>query len=206
MALEKTEITDKLKDEGINEDLGNGLTFETEEDLTSWVDTYKSGLPAQEKKLQDYTKEELEEIAKDPQFKGAKGLQGLLDSVRQKKVEKDPPKPKPGNDEPPEWAKQLIEDNKALKAKNEAKDFNTLVSKLGKAESLNDTHIARVLKGLKNDATEADIKAEITSYKKEMADLGIKDFGTPGGGGKRNSSNVSKLAKEWAEKQKKIKK
>jgi hypothetical protein len=90
MAIEQTVIVDKLKEEGINETLGNGLSFETDADLGVWVEAYKSGLPAQNKALNEYTKEELEEIAKDPQFKGAKGLQGLLDAARQKKAEPKP--------------------------------------------------------------------------------------------------------------------
>lgn len=203
MAIETTVITDKLKEEGINEALGNGLAFETEDDLSNWVDNYKSGLPTV-KELKDYTKEELEELAKDPQFKGAKGLQGFIDSIRQKSTKKDPPKADPPkNDDPPEWAKQLIEDNKALKAEADKKKFDSLVSDLAKAEKLNDVHLNRVKKGLSPTATEADIKAEIASYKKEMAELGIKDFGTPGGGGKNNSSESEKLAKAWADKQKK---
>lgn len=205
MALEQSAITDKLKDEGINESLSNGLSFETEEDLTSWVDNYKSGLPEPVKKLEEYTKEELEEIAKDPQFKGAKGLQGLVDSVRQKKVEKPAPTPKQKSEDEPQWAKDIREQNEKILQKNESEAFSKKVKELGKAEGLNETHISRVQKGLSKDATESQIKAEITSYKTEMAELGIKDFGTPGGGGKRNASNVSKLAKEWAEKEKKRK-
>lgn len=98
--LESTVIVGKLKEEGINEALGNGLQFEDETGLNAWVDAYKSGLPQPVKGLNDYTREELEEIARDPQFKGAKGLQGLLDKFRQAKNE--PPKNEPskgGNDE-----------------------------------------------------------------------------------------------------------
>jgi hypothetical protein len=208
MALEKEVIVDKLKEEGISETLGNGLSFETDEELTSWVDAYKTGLPAPEKALKDYTKEELEEIAKDPQFKGAKGLQGLLDSVRQKgKTPTPTPTPKQKEDDATALALKAIQEKlDKIEGKEAVKEFDNLVSRLGKAESLNDTHIARVRKSLENDATEAEIKAEITAYKKEMADLGIKDFGTPGGGGKRNSSNVGSLAKKWADQEKKKKK
>lgn len=210
MALEKDVIVNKLKDEGIDENLCNGLHFETEDELTSWVDTYKSGLPVQNKALNEYTKEELEEIAKDPQFKGAKGLQGLLDSIRQRKSDPKPSDPKPSDpkptDEPPEWAKQLIEDTKKLKEQNAAKEFDSLVQKTAKAEGLSEVHINRLKKGLKADATEADIKSEITSYKREMADLGIKEFGYPGGGSGGNSSSGKKLAEQWRDKHKKNKK
>lgn len=203
MAIETTVIVDKLKEEGINEALSNGLSFETEDDLTSWVDNYKSGLPTV-KKLEDYTKDEIEELAKDPQFKGAKGLQGFVDSIRQKQVKKPETKPNVKPDEKePEWAKKIREQQEKILAKNEQEEFNSTVSKLAKAEKLNDVHIARVKKSLSPTATEAEIKAEIESYKKEMSELGIKEFGTPGGGGKNNSSSGEKLAKAWAEKHKK---
>jgi hypothetical protein len=202
MAIEQTVIVDKLKEEGISETLGNGLVFETDADLGVWVESYKSGLPAPEKKLQDYTKDEITELAKDPQFKGAKGLQGYIDSLRQKPADPKPadPKPKP-TDEPPEWAKLLIEDNKNLKSANAAKDFDNLLKTVGKAEELSEIHISRVKKGLKSDATEAEIKAEIVSYKKELTELGIKEFGTPGQSGGKGNSSISSAAKAWKEKQ-----
>ena len=81
MAIEKSVIVDELKAQGISEALGNGLSFETPEELSGWVEAYKTGLP-KAKEIQDYTKEEIEVIAKDPQFKGAKGLQGYIDSLR----------------------------------------------------------------------------------------------------------------------------
>ena len=65
MALEQTEIVNELKAQGINESLGNGLSFETTEDLSSWVSAYKTSLPPKAKEIQDYTKEEIEAIAKD---------------------------------------------------------------------------------------------------------------------------------------------
>ena len=205
MAIEQTVIVDKLKEEGINETLGNGLSFETDADLGVWVEAYKSGLPAQNKALNEYTKEELEEIAKDPQFKGAKGLQGLLDAARQKKAEpikKDDPK----QDDSIALALKELKDQLAeIKGQKAIESFDLLVSKVGKSESLSDVHINRVKKGLKSDATEADIKAEIVAYKKELASIGVKEFGTPGSGGKSNSS-IAGPAKAWADKHKKTKK
>ena len=199
MALENSVIVDKLKEEGINENLGNGLTFETEDDLTSWVGNYKSGLPEPVKKLEDYTKEERDELAKDPTFKGAKGLQGYSDSIRnKKKPETKPIEKKP--DVEPEWAKNIREQNEKILNQNESENFNKLVIKVAKEEDLNETYVARVRKGLKNDATEADIVAEIKSYKKEMADLGIKEFGTPGGGSGGDNLKTKKLAEKWRDK------
>ena len=210
MALEKDVITTKLTEEGISEKLGTGLSFETEGELNSWVEDFKTAIPAPSKKLEEYTKDELEELAKDQSFGGAKGLQAYIDSVRTKAKFSAKPedKKKPEDktdDEPPAWAKQLIEDNQKLKTQSAEKEFESLLNKVGKSESLSDVHIARVKKGLKSDATEADIKAEIVSYKKELASIGVKEFGTPGSGGKGNSS-IAGPAKAWADKQKKTKK
>jgi len=214
MALEKDEIINKLKEEGINENLSNGLSFETEEDLYSWVDTYKSGLPEPIKGLDAYTKEELEEIAKDPQFKGAKGLQGFIDSERQKfnkvakKVKEDGAEAEIVDPEqPPQWMMDLINDVKSIKEEKQVERFDKLVHKLGKAEDLNDTHINRVKKGLNPAATESEIKEEIKNYKAEMAELGLKDFGTPGSGNSnRKFSQIDNIAKNYVETKKKQKK
>lgn len=203
MAIEQTVITDKLKEEGIDENLGNGLVFETEENLTTWVGTYKAGLPEPVKKLEDYTKEELDELSKDPTFKGAKGLQGYTDSIRQKKKPETPPVVKKPEEKEPEWAKTIREQNEKILTKNETEAFSKTVERIGKAESLNDVHISRVKKGLKTDATEAEIETEIKAYKKELSEAGIKEFGTPGGGKVGNSSKVTKAAEAWRDKHKK---
>lgn len=204
MALEKDVIVGKLKEEGINETLGNGLSFETDEELTSWVDTYKSGLPTPEKKLQDYTKEEIEELSKDPQFKGAKGLQGFIDSIRNKKTDPKPtPDTKP-DDAMTEMLKAIQDELKELKGSKQVESFEKLLGAVGKSEGLSETHISRVKKGLKSDATEAEIKAEIASYKKELTELGIKEFGTPGAGSKNNIYRPSEsLSGKYAERYKK---
>lgn len=203
MALESTVIVDKLKEEGINESLAVGLSFETEENLTSWVNTFKTAIP-QTKDIKDYTKDELEELAKDPQFKGAKGLQGFIDSIRSRSKPSNPPT-NPPSDEPPAWAKAISEKLEKLETQKQIESFESIVSKLGKEEGLSDVHIARVKKSLGKDATEAQIKAEVKAYKAELIEAGIANFGSPGGGSGKNSGNVDleKATKAWAEQQKK---
>lgn len=203
MALESTVIVDKLKEEGINESLAVGLSFETEENLTAWVNTFKTAIP-QTKDIKDYTKDELEELAKDPQFKGAKGLQGFIDSIRSKSKPSNPPT-NPPSDDPPAWAKAISEKLEKLETQKQIESFESIVSKLGKEEGLSDVHIARVKKSLGKDATEAQIKAEVKAYKAELTEAGITSFGTPGGGSGKNSGNVDleKATKAWAEQQKK---
>lgn len=199
MALEQDVIVFKLKEEGINEKLGTGLNFETEGDLNSWVEEFKTAIPEPSKKLEDYTREELEEIAKDQTFKGAKGLQSFVDSVRAKSKKPDGPAPVPTNTDEPEWAKLLRENQDKLMAKSRVDEFEKLVKKLG--SDLSDIHLNRVKKGIQSDATEAEIKTEIEAYKKELADLNIKDFGTPGGGGGKNNSSIKSASEEWVKKQ-----
>lgn len=204
MALESTVIVDKLKEEGINESLAVGLSFETEENLTSWVNTFKTAIP-QTKDIKDYTKDELEELAKDPQFKGAKGLQGFIDSIRSKSKPSNPTTITQTSDEPSAWAKVISEKLEKLETQMQIESFESIVSKLGKEEGLSDVHIARVKKSLGKDATEAQIKAEVKAYKAELTEAGITSFGTPGGGSGKNSGNVDleKATKAWAEQQKK---
>lgn len=202
MAIENDVIIDKLKEEGINESLSNGLSFETEEDLNSWVENFKSGLPEPPKGLNEYTKEELEEIAKDPQFKGAKGLQGLLDAQRQKfskpKEPIEPIKPKPAKAELSEEDKAALAELKEFKAEMSKAKFNGKVKKA--AEGLDDETITDIQNSLKVDATDEDIEKAIEKKKAYLAKLGVKNFGTPGGGGKSKAGK--KVFEDWAKKEK----
>lgn len=40
--MTKEEIEAKLKEEGINEKLGSGLSFDKPEDLDSWIESFKT--------------------------------------------------------------------------------------------------------------------------------------------------------------------
>jgi len=209
MALEQSIIIDELKSKGVDETLATGLSFETNEDLSSWVDAYKTSLPAKAKEIQDYTKEEIEEMAKDPQFKGAKGLQGFFDSLRQKppvvKPEKDP---KP--DEKPDFAaliaeaqKPLLEKLETLTKQKESESFDNRLRKAVKTAEITDEELILDIKeSLSEKSTEAEIKAKIEKKKAWLAKLGIKQFGTPGGGGGGdNTGDLKKAMEEWNKKQ-----
>lgn len=201
MAIESTIIIDKLKEEGINEALGTGLSFESEDQLTGWIETYKTNLPQIKKGLEDYTKDELEELAKDPQFKGFKNLQSFVDSkiAKSKPAPANPPAQNPDNEILNEIRKELAE----LKATKVAETFEQTLAKIGKEEGLDDRHIARVKRGLSTAATEAQIKSEIADYKKELAELGIKEFGKPGSGQTGSFKPENSLSRKYAEKHKK---
>ena len=80
--VESQIIVDKLKTEGIDEGLAKGIAFETEEALNEWVGVAKT-FATKPKGIEEYTKEEIEAILKEPQPK-AKGLQGYFDSMKAK--------------------------------------------------------------------------------------------------------------------------
>ena len=205
MPLEQSIITDELKDKGINEALGTGLSFETNEELTSWVEAYKTSLPPKAKEIQDYTKEEIEAIAKDPQFKGAKGLQGYLDALRQKPIVK-PDEKKPDS---PDFAaliaeaqKPLLAQLEALTKQKETESFDSNFRKHVKTAGITDEELILDIKeSLSDKSTDDEIKAKIEKKKAWLAKLGIKQFGTPGGGGGDNTGDLKNAMAEWNKKQ-----
>ena len=206
MPLETSVITDELKNQGVSESLANGLSFETNEDLSSWVEAYKTSLPAKAKEIQEYTKEEIEAIAKDPQFKGAKGLQGYFDSLRQKPT---PPKPDDKKPETPDFAaliaeaqKPLLEQIGALTKQKETESFDANFQKHVKTAGITDEELISDIKdSLSDKSTDEEIKAKIDKKKAWLAKLGIKQFGTPGGGGNDNSGDLKNAMAEWNKKQ-----
>jgi len=201
MAIEKSVIVDELTKEGINVALGNGLSFETPEELTGWVEAYKTGLP-KAKEIQDYTKEEIEAIAKDPQFKGAKGLQGYLDSLRK------PTPPKPAETTPDvqaqlaELIKPFKEQLEQLTAQKQTETFANQVKQAATAAGITDDEFINDIKeSLPSTATPEEIKAKVEKKKAYLTKLGVKNFGTPGGGEVGNKGDLEAAMKQWNEKQ-----
>ena len=203
MPLESEVIVGKLKEEGISETLATGLNFETDDELVAWVGEFKNAMP-QVKSIEQYTKEEIEELAKDPAFKGAKGLQGFIDSVRAKANQKtiEPLKPKPVVAELPEELKSQLEDLATIKAELAAEKFTKTVSSKAKAAGLDEKSIAKVLKMVKVGDDDAKIDAEISEMKDFLNEMGVKAMGTSGGGG-LNGTKATATLKKIAEKNKK---
>lgn len=156
--LDGNVVIDKLKAEGISDTLGANLAFETADELDAWVNSYKSSIP-KEKKLQDYTLDELEEIAKDPQFKGAKGLQGFLDKERQKAREKFK-----APNEPPK------EDDKYEKLLNAFDELKTSISQ--KEEANSQSSVMKMVKAKFSDADEVD--AVMSKIGKDYSDENVE--------------------------------
>jgi len=190
MAIEKEQVIGKLKAEGIDETLGDGISFETEEDLNKWVGKAKTFMD-KPKSLREYTTEELENELKNP-TPTAKGLQALADKIRtetRKKLEE-----KDKSKDPPEKPKELPEEIKAklaeidqLKAEFEAskkeneqtkkeKSFEELFDLNSKGLEAEDKKYVRAT--LKIDSSEEDIKKAVATYKSLMAKRGFKDFGS----------------------------
>ena len=201
MAIEKSVIVDELKAQGISEALGNGLSFETPEELSGWVEAYKTGLP-KAKEIQDYTKEEIEAIAKDPQFKGAKGLQGYLDSLRK-------PAPEKKTEGTPDFAaliaesqKPLLEQLAQLTAQKQTETFANQVKQAATLAGITDEEFINDIKeSLPSTATPEEIKAKVEKKKAYLTKLGVKNFGTPGGGEIGNKGDLEAAMKEWNKKQ-----
>lgn len=205
MAIDKTIVEQGLEARGLDSALADNFNFETEDSMNSTLDSFK---PRTFENIEDVMKDEnLSKMIRTYGDKRLSDFQSKLDKDKNdKKDDKlDKDDKKDSADEPPAWAKQLIEDNQKLKAQNATKEFEGLLNKVGKSEGLSETHISRVKKGLKSDATEADIKAEIASYKKELTELGIKEFGTPGASGGKGNSSIKSAAEAWAKKNKKNK-
>jgi len=214
MPIENDVIVNELKTQGIDEKLGKGLSFETDADLSEWVESYKSVLPTPNKKIEDYTKEEIEELAKDPQFKGAKGLQGYFDSIRQKPippVKPDLKKVEP-KDEKPLWAIELeekitkqqtiLDENKAKDeaAKNKIAAINSIKSfKIEK-----DYDINTVLANVGSDFSDANIKKHSEAHIAHLTALGIKHI--PGVSNSANDGQLKDATKKFAEKRRKLNK
>lgn len=181
MPLERQQIEDKFTSEGVAKTLASAISFETEDELNSWISSYKENQPKPQKALQDYTKEELEEIAKDPQFKGAKGLQGYLDAFRSKYSKEKNTNPTPGaTGGDNEMLQKLLDQQKALQDRLDQKDkeaeknasINKARKQLDKAEIagyFQDVIIAK----LGDDLSAENIKKEIDAFDAERKKAGI---------------------------------
>lgn len=190
MPIENEKIVSKLKEEGVDEKFGDGVSFETEEELNKWVDNIKT-LAVKPKSIEEYTSEELETLLKDPQPK-AKGLQAIADKIRteaRKKYEEEKNKKTPTdkNIEIPEDIKKRLDEIDALKQEIEnskkeregekkAKSFDELFNK--EAKGLQDEDKFFVKSTLKVDSTEEEVKSAIAKYKALMAKRGFNDFGS----------------------------
>lgn len=223
--MTQEEIEAKLKENGIDEKLGNGLSFEKPEDLDSWIGSFKTLEQSRieeiktklgsKKGIDEYTAEDLKKELSDPHPK-AKGLQSLIDSVKAEIIKKS--KDEKGKTDSPELEemknqlKTLNDTLAELKNKDENKTkeqtFDSAFEKY--AKGLEDEDKVYIKATLTVDSSEDDIKKAVGDYKALMAKRGFKDFGVSNSSnGKSNetedkdlSNSVKRLIKEKEEKQK----
>ena len=187
MALEKEKVISKLKSEGIDEKFGEGVNFETEEELDKWVGNAKT-LLVKPKALEDYTVDELAEKLKVAAPK-EKGLQALADRIRteaSKKKEETKKETETKTQESDEIKdlktkiEQLLSDHKAeKKEREESKKKTTFDSLFDKyAKGLEDEDKTYVKATLTADSSEDDIKGAVEKFKALMAKRGFEGYGT----------------------------
>lgn len=205
MALENDIIVGELKKQGIDEKLGKGLTFETDGDLTEWVEAYKSVLPTKIKGLDEYTKDELRELGDKGENKF---LQSLFDEIRTKAKPTPEKKPeeKKNDEEKPQWAKDLeekitkqqttLDENKV---KDEAKENKAKAILLIKAQKITEPEdIEMVLLKLGSDLSEANIKTKSEEYTAFLTKKGIKHV--PGASDVKPDEAIVSAAKDFTAK------
>ena len=209
MAIEKEKVISKLKEEGIDEKFGNGVSFETEEELNKWVGDAKT-LLVKPKSIEDYTAEELEEIMKNPQPK-AKGLQAFLDKEREKAKKKTGKKEGEGTEDESkddfktfmaEAKKRWENEDKDKETKTKSSSFNSKFDAATKGFDEEDKEYIKATLNL--DSTEDDIKKAVSKYTAMMTKRGFKDFGTGGSDHKDDKnelpSDYKKYIEDWAKK------
>lgn len=126
MALEKATIVDAFKNEGLDEGIAEGLGFETDEQMKTWIGKYKDSTSFHPESLDKFTPEQLIEMANKRQ---SKSMQSLIDKLKEdarKKVEDEWNKTHSGTQsttvEPPtnkdsdisEQLKTVLEQNKSF--------------------------------------------------------------------------------------------
>lgn len=176
--VESQIIVDKLKTEGIDENLAKGIAFETEEALNEWVGVAKT-FATKPKGIEEYTKEEIEAILKEPQPK-AKGLQGYFDSMKAKS--KAAPAPVPTGME------TLVETITSLKTELESIKSGFDESKKMTAKQLFEAEIGKHTNGLSEyevkmvkatlseTASTLEIKNAFDTYRSEMSKKGLSGY------------------------------
>lgn len=209
MAIEKEKVISKLKEEGIDEKFGNGVSFETEEELDKWVGNAKT-LLVKPKSIEDYTADELEEMMKNPQPK-ARGLQAFLDKEREKAKKKTGKKEGEGAEDESkddfktfmaEAKKRWENEDKDKETKTKSSSFNSKFDAATKGFDEEDKEYIKATLNL--DSTEDDIKKAVSKYTAMMTKRGFKDFGTGGSDHKDDKnelpSDYKKYIEDWAKK------
>ena len=178
MAIEKTQIVDALKNEGLDESLADDLSFENEEKLNGWIEKIKNFASFKPEMLDKLTPEQIIEMANKRQ---SKSLQSAIDSIKtnekkrleeeRKKSHSDPdPKEIPENEEVDALKKKIAE----------MEEWKNKVEKERSDRELNqsiDSKKKSVMSALKSDGCNNDEVLEFVGLKLEVTkDSDIDDL------------------------------
>jgi len=132
----KNKLIAALKAKGLGEGIANLINISDESEIEGAIASITASLPTLSKEQKIADKEVQSEIDRR-----------VTMALDKKKITPEPPTPTPTNDETPEWAKGLIEQNKALNDKITAIETGKLteskqqqaLSALQKSDVLNDS-------------------------------------------------------------------
>lgn len=164
--VETEKVIEKLSSEGLDASLANGVSFEDEDKLNDWVSSTKTIFSNVPKGLEQYTKEELKELADKG---GNKALQSLLDEIRTKASQKakEASLKEPNlKDDKYEALESQLKEFKALiesqNAANQEEKFNQMVK--DSMNGFDELEIEMIKALLPKTATQAEIKAKVDAY------------------------------------------
>ena len=170
MAVEKLQIVDALKNEGLDENLAEGLSFENEEQMNGWIGKAKNFASFKPEMLDKLTPEQILEMANKRQ---SKSLQSLIDSIKtneKKKLEDDwkknhkeeKTKPEPSQDNDMAALKKRLEDMESWKEQVEKEKSERELN-----QSI-ETKKKSVMSALKEDGCDNEEVIEFVSLKLQI--------------------------------------
>ena len=180
MAVEQTAIIDAFKNEGLNEGIAEGLNFETDDAMKTWIGKYKEATSFNPESLDKFTPEQLMEMASKRQSKSMQSLVDKLKSDAQKKVQEEwnkshpSPTKKPetgggGSSEKSELEKQVAELLRKEEERDKKEQQREELASLSKKKS-------SIIESLKKDGCNNEDILEFVDLKiKITADSNVED-------------------------------
>jgi len=201
MALERTAIQAELKKRGLTETNADFMTFETEVQMHSFLDS-----------ITPKTYKTYDEILADEKLKPL-ALQYGDKRVGDAKSKWEKDNPKPGSTTEPDKLAETIQ--KAVEAavkplqdkvtsienKKKTEERTAKIMGLIKDEFPEEVH-ELVMKSIPDDADDAGITKLIADHKANFTKLGLKGIGVPGQSGGAGGGAATEDIKNWGDKKK----
>ena len=199
MAIEKEAVEQGLTSRGIDTALATTFNFETEEQMNATLDQLK---PRTFSSIEDVLKDE--KLSAMVRTYGDKRMSDLQSKFDKEKTGKDEKKT-----DTPDIAAQFAELMNPLKeqiaqltAQKQTETFANQVKSAATLAGITDEEFINDIKeSLPSTATPEEIKAKVEKKKAYLTKLGVKNFGTPGGGEIGNKGDLESAMKEWNKKQ-----